>query len=450
MTHSVPPQSPSPPHAEDRQALAALRARGYRVHDIQGLARDQRPFAVRVEARERALAPGVRIQEESVELGGGAFANVHTLRIARSAARVDVESDPIGFALRDRCGADAVAAVSGSFSFISDEPDHRPAEPCLDFCSRRGETVSLPTVAKPAFLVHRGRPSLRTLPAAGTLVLGSAVRAWIGSKETAAPDHVRRGALAVFGAANCTVRYADDAVTGFTRFVERTGNVTPRDPGVVDAVVERVAPHLHVIRSVHPGGGADLFSGSYVLRGAAAHARPLTVGTEVRVTGIAGLAAEHLECGISIGPSAADAASGDVAAYDASLGTSPFRPVRYARTLLWLEGRTMCFRVIDGAPLTDSFRGMTPAEVVRDLERSGVDPRTAHHLDGGQSSKIAFRCEGDTEVVANLHYLQWPGAGEHTFRWRGIEGRALHSAFVVRTRAEPPSGGRRGGRACDG
>lgn len=134
MTLPVPPA----PHAEDRQALAALRARGYHVHDIQEIARDQRPFAVRVAARERVLAPGVRLQEESVELGSGAFANVHTLRVARSAARVEVESDPVGFALRDRCDADVVAAVSGSFSFISDEPDHQPAEPRLDFCSRQG------------------------------------------------------------------------------------------------------------------------------------------------------------------------------------------------------------------------------------------------------------------------------------------------------------------------
>lgn len=82
-------------------------------------------------------------------------------------------------------------------------------------------------MTKPAFLVHRGRPSLRTLPATGTLVLGRSVREWIGSKEKAAPDGVRRGALAVFGAANCTIRYADDALRGFTRFVERTGNTTP-------------------------------------------------------------------------------------------------------------------------------------------------------------------------------------------------------------------------------
>ncbi|MEV6578646.1 hypothetical protein AB0M92_10865 [Streptomyces sp. NPDC051582] len=435
MTISVPPS----PHAEeDRQALAALRARGYDVRDIQEIARDQRPFAVRVAERERVLARGVLLREESVELGGGDFANVHTLRIDRSAARVEVESDPAGFALRDRCGADALAAVSGSFSFISDEPDHQPAEPCLDFCSRQGVTVSLPTVTKPAFLVYRGRPSLRTLPAIGTLVLGRAVREWIGSKDAAAPEALRRGALAVFGAANCTIRYADHALTGFTRFVERTGNVTPRDAGVVDAVVRRVAPDAHVIHSVHPGGGASLFGGSYVLRAAAAHARHLAEGTEVRVSAVAGLATEHLGCGISIGPSAAAAARGDVAAYDASLGTSPFRPVRYARTLVWPQGRTLCFRVVDGAPLTDCFRGMTPVEVFRDLARSGVDPRTAHHLDGGQSSKIVFRREGESEVVGNLHYLQWPAAGERRFRWRGIEGRRLRSAFVVR--APSPAG----------
>ncbi|CAM5730761.1 Phosphodiester glycosidase domain-containing protein OS=Streptomyces microflavus OX=1919 GN=Smic_04870 PE=4 SV=1 [Streptomyces microflavus] len=76
----------------------------------------------------------------------------------------------------------------------------------------------------------------------------------------------------------------------------------------MDAVVERVAPDIHVIRSVHPGGGANLFTGCYVLRAAATQARPLAVGAEVRVTGIAGIDTEELDCGISVGPSAADAA----------------------------------------------------------------------------------------------------------------------------------------------
>ncbi|MDX2977625.1 phosphodiester glycosidase family protein [Streptomyces microflavus] len=423
-------------HDEDRQALAALRARGYHVHDIQEISRDQRPFAVRIAEQDRILAPGVRLHKETVELGGDDFTNVHTLRVALSAACVEAESESAGFHLSDWCSTDAVAAVNGSFSFISDEPGHQPAEPCLDFCSRHGETVSLPTVTKPAFLVYRGQPSLRTLPAVGTLIVGGSIREWIGSKEAAAPDNVRRGALAVFGAANCTILYADNALTGFTRFVERAGNVTPRDAGAVDAVVERVAPDIHVIRSVHPGGGANLFTGCYVLRAAATQARPLAVGAEVRVTGIAGIDTEELDCGISVGPSAADAAAGEVAAYDVSLGISPFRPVRYARTLLWKQGETLCFRVFDGAPLTDSFRGMTPVEVAHHLSRTGVDPRAAYHLDGGQSSKIAFRYGEVSEVVGNLHYLQWPSSEETTFRWRGIEGRRLHSAFIVRAHTE--------------
>ncbi|MFD8984308.1 hypothetical protein [Streptomyces sp. NPDC059564] len=421
-------------HDEEERALAALRARGYEVRDVQGIARDQRPFAVRVTASHRPLSHGVGLQDETLELGGGDFANVHTLRVRLADAHVEAVSGPAGLPLRDWCGADGVAAVNGSFSFISDEPDHRPAEPCLDFCVRRGEIVSLPTVTKPAFLVRRGRPVLRTLPATGTLSAGGCVRAWIGSKEPGAPDAVRRGALAVFGAANCTIRYADNALTGFTRHVDRAGNTTPREDGVVDAVVARTAPGVHTVRSIHPGGGADLFTGSYVLRVAAAFARPLAVGTEIRVTGVAGIAADDLACGLSAGPNAADAAAGEVAAYDASLGVSPFRPVRYARTLLWQRGGTLCFRLFDGAPLTDSFRGLTPLEAARHLRRSGVDPRHAYHLDGGQSSKIAFR-EGEgrsLEVVGNLHYLRWPSAPETAFRWQGLDGRLLHSAFVVR------------------
>ncbi|WP_406164064.1 hypothetical protein OG806_49335 [Streptomyces sp. NBC_00882] len=430
---------PQPLHDEDRHALAALRAYGYQVQDIQNIARDQRSFAVRLPARRQVLAPGVRLESQTVELDGGAFTNAHTLRADLNSVHVQAVSDADGFYLRDQYTDDGVvAAVNGSFSYISDDPAHQPAEPCLDFCCRAGEVVSLPTVTKPAFLVRDGRLAVQELPATGTLRIDGRVFDWIGSKEPQAAGATGNGTLVVFGAANCRIRYADHPRTGFIRFVRPEENITPRNESIVDVVVSRTEAGSHVISSVHHGGGVDLFRGSFILRADSEHATELRAGASVDLCSIAGIEAGQLSSGISLGPSVADAAVGALPAYDESLGVSPFRGVRYARTLVWTAGQEIVFRVFDGAPLTESFRGVSPAEVAFLLDREGVALGDAYYLDGGQSSKIVFRDEGSTEVVGNLHYLKWPQEPETEFRWRGVEGRLLNSCFVLRFRTARP------------
>ncbi|MGW8375619.1 hypothetical protein [Streptomyces sp. ODS28] len=419
---------------EERRAVQVLRAHGYEVADIQSLAKDQGDFAVRVPPRRLRPAPGVRFEAKTVELGGGCFTNVFTLRIRLDRASAAVASSASGFYLRDLLGTCGVSvAVSGSFSFISDDPSYQPAEPCLDFCCRDGEIVSLPTAPKPAFLVHRDRPVLRALPAEGRVRVGETTYTWRGSKAAPADAAQEPAALRVFNAANCRVEYEDHPRTGFVRFVDRRGNVTPADPGALDCTVVRLPGGGHVISAVRQGGGADLFAGSFVLRGHVSQGAVLREGAPVRVLGIGGLDASEISSGMSVGPSAADAAAGRVAAYDASLGLSPFRDVRYARTLVRIGGGEVWFRVFDGAPLTETFQGVTPAEAVRLCAADGMPPDETHHLDGGQSSKIGFLEKGEARVLGSMHYLEWPRDETADFRWRGLEGRRLKSAIVLRT-----------------
>lgn len=422
------------PSEEDQASMAVLRAHGYHVPDIQSLARNQQSFAIRIPSRCRTIAPGIGFQSRTVDLGGGCFTNAFTLRLDLSQVQAEVVSAVDGFHLRDLVGADAaLAAVSGSFSFISDDPSYQPAEPCLDFSCRAGEVMSLPTATKPAFLVYQGRPMIGTLDAAGTLDVRGRSYRWIGSKVPR-PDARQPGVLTVFGAANCRVRYTDHPRTSFVRHVDQTSNITPPDPSAIDCVVSWEPGDGHKVTSVHAGGGAGLFAGNFVLRTERPWAEHLQEGATVRITRIAGLDVRHLDCGISLGPSVADAATGLTSAYDQCLGTSPFRDTRNARTLIGLHGRELWFQVLDGAPLSDIFRGVSPTETAELCAAEGRDPRSVYHLDGGRSSKIAFIEEGRTHVVGSMHYLRWPRSQGEPFRWQGLEGRVLHSGFVVRGR----------------
>ncbi|MEU4802859.1 hypothetical protein [Actinosynnema sp. NPDC023587] len=421
--------------AEDAQAVGVLRGLGYRVADIQSIATRQDAFAVRVGARRDEPADGLRFTSRTVELGDGAFTNSFELHVDLDRCAVEAASSATGFHLRDVVDPPTVlAAVSGSFSFISDDPGYQPLEPCLDFCCRAGAVVSLPTATKPAFVVHGGVPAVRPLRATGVLSVGGRRFDWIGSKLVPGGLPRRPGELVVFGAANCRVLYAASERTGFLRFVDRAGNTTPATPAAVDFVVSPTSEG-HAVTGVHRGGRADLFAGAYVLRGHAALADAVRVGDPVRVSAVDDLDVAGLSSGVSVGPSVADAAAGSVDAYDDCLGVSPFRDVRYGRTLIGLSGRRLVLRVFDGAPLASAFQGVTPVEVAAVLHAEGVEPGAVHHLDGGQSSKIALARPGAVEVVGSLHYLEWPPSPETPFRWRGLEGRLLRSCFAVTRKA---------------
>ncbi|MFI5864655.1 phosphodiester glycosidase family protein [Streptomyces sp. NPDC051546] len=423
----------APPRGdEDQEAIRALQAHGYHAPDIQALAADQRAFAVRVTDQDLPLAPGAHLRTRCMDLGAGSFTNVHTLTLDLEAIRAEVHSRTNTFHLPELMSGNVLAAVSGSFAFISDDPTYQPAEPCLDLCCRNGTVISAPTVEKPALLVRDGQPVIEPLPARGTLTLGGRPYRWIGSKEPGTPPDPA-ATLLVYGAANCQIRYRDHPRTGFVRHVDRASNVTPLSASAVDYVVNGSPERGLRVSHIRPGGGSDLFSGSFILRAE----RPLavTLGAPVEITQISSHRADALASGFSLGPSVADAADGLTAAYDASLGKSPFQSTRHARTLIALYDGQLVLQILDGAPSTDTFRGATPQETAALCAANGLDPHHVYHLDGGASSKIAYQQAGRAGVVGSMHYLRWPTAPTEPFRWQGLEGRALHSAIILKPRS---------------
>ena len=413
--------------------LVELRgAFGTRGVDVESIAKDQEPFAIRLSPRQLEVAPAVTFSARTIELGHGRFANSYELTVDTRRAAIGVRSSTSGFHLPDLFDASTIAAVNGSFSFISDDFEYEPAEFCLDFCARDGQIVSLPTVPKPALITgHDGVPQLRELDARGTLRIGSRQHRWIGSKlPTLPPDD---GSLVVFGPANCRVQYTEAPRVGVLRGVDRATN---RTPAISKDVLDLVVVHdgsRHIIKALFPGGNADLFEGSFILRGstdALAEARP---GDEVEITTVDGVNSTEIESGFSIGPTVAAAAQGDaLPGYDDSLGLSPFLPgARYARTLISLTDDVLRLQVLDGAPLTRNFQGVSCSEAAHLVVEDGLDPRHVYHLDGGQSAKLAFHHLDETVVRGSMHYLLWPKQDHGAFLWRGAQGRLLRSALTV-------------------
>ena len=411
---------------------------GERRLDVETIAKDQQPFAVRLRPCVLEVAPGVGFAARTIELGDGRITNSYELTVDTRRAVVGAHSGPDGFYLPDLLLGDAtIAAISGSFSYISDDFDYQPEEFCLDFCARDGVTVSLPTVSKPAFVVGRDGVRLGELDARGTLGIGGRVYGWVGSKQRAMAADADD--LVVFGAANCRVEYMAAKRTALLRRVDRSANRTrPETPDVVDLVVRREPRygHRHVVSARYPGGGADLFEGSFVLRARAELVDEVRVGDEVEIRSVGGIDCAGIESGFSIGPSVAAAGRGDaVDGYDASLGVSPFLPgARYARTLISLADDLLRLRVLDGAPLSRRFQGVSCAETASIVEADGLDPTSVFHLDGGQSAKLAFVRNGAAAVFGSMHYLLWPKQDEGEFLWRGTHGRLLRSALRVSAR----------------
>jgi Phosphotransferase enzyme family/Phosphodiester glycosidase len=409
------------------------RPSGTSVIDPDLLARDQRAFAVRVGASAMEPAPGVSVTSETVELADDRFTNLYELRASLDKSQLVLWSAARGSYLRDQLGVPGtVAAVSGSFSFISDDPSYAPVEPCFDLCVREGMVASLPTSDKPALLVRDGVAITRRVRARGRLVVGGLALRWVGSKSCPHPGAPVPGTVAVYGAANSRIRYAAAERTGFYRYVPRAENVTRPDGAVVDAVVRQDNGYL-VIAEICPGGGADLFTGAFVLRfrpPVPARVRP---GCPVEITAIDDLDCGSISSALSVGPSVADAASGDIDGYDDFLGNAPFRADgRYARALVGVDEGEVALQVFDGAPLTRQFQGPTPGEVREIVSARGHDPARVFHLDGGGSAKMVVDGGGELVALGSLHYLRWPQRPSQAFEWRGLHGRRLHSAICVR------------------
>jgi hypothetical protein len=203
-------------------------------------------------------------------------------------------------------------------------------------------------------------------------------------------------------------------------------------PEALDCTITATADGLK-ITAVKPGGGADLFAGNFILRAHRPWPSHLTYSAPVQVTSIDTLPANDLQSALSLGPSTADAAAGRTQSWDQSLDTSPFRPTaRYARTLLAVHDSTLHLQILDGARMTTTFQGATPHETADLCAAAGLDPTQVFHLDGGQTSKIAYtRAHQGPDVVGSLQYLQWPTTHNAPFRWRGLEGRLLRSAVVI-------------------
>lgn len=413
----------------DREAAALLRRHGFHVADIQALARDQRPFALRAKPNHHRLAPGISLKERSLDLDEGCFTNVYSLTADLELLHLQAQSSVSGFHVRDLVAGPVLAATTGAFCFSSDDPDYRPVEPCLDLCWRAGRVASLPTATKPTLLVGRDhRVKISTLSAQGTLRLNGVSYRWIGSKL--AKLALEPSALTVYGAANSHIEYRDHPTTGFVRTVDPYNNRTPRDATATDHVFAPDHRGRLRLRAICPGGGTDLFTGSCILRSTDGDLR-VGIGTVLEAVDIDGHDLTGIESGLSLGPSVADAVSRDNLADDACLGVSPFAGRRHARTLIELDGTRLAIHVLDGAPGTYDFSGLTPAETVATCEAVGADPASTYHLDGGASSKIAYRYRSAVRVVGSLHYLSWPAHPGEPFQWRGLSGRRLHSGLVL-------------------
>ncbi len=451
LGNSVAARTPGPVASGNAQPAAALPASVLQCHQrangsivVNGpngtsivnsdlLRRDQHAFAVRIRPSMMQVARQVALTAETVKLTGGRFTNLYELRAARESSRLVLWSDSGGAYLCDLLDAPAtVAAISGSFSFISDDHSYAPVEPCFDLCVREGMVVSLPTSDKPALLSQGGAAIIRQVRARGQLIVGSRTVRWVGSKARGPSDLLAQGTVEVYGAANCQIRYAAAEQTGFTRYVTRSDNVTSSDGAVVDAVVRSERRGL-VLTEICPGGGADLFAGAFVLRFRPPLPTDLQPGCPVEIMSIDDLDCHSISAAMSVGPSVADAAAGDVDGYSGFLGNKPFQAgTHYARTLISLDETEVILQVLDGAPLTRRFRGPSPGEVRDIVSARGRDPAQVFHLDGGGSAKMVVLGGGKRITLGSMHYLRWPQRPSQSFQWQGLYGRRLHSAICVR------------------
>ncbi len=415
-------------------ALPLLKGLDIHVDDIQQIVYNQSAFAKRIAPECYFVDDDVYYQARTIDVDSESFVNSYKLSFCVDMRRyfLRFESSAQNYYLRESFTCpDTIAAINGSFSFISDQPSYQPVEPCFDLCVRHGQIVSLPTITKPALVIMSDQIIVQDIDACGAMSIGGVVIPWRGSKDLCAGNDIPR----VFNATNCVVQYKHSATTVVKRYVDRCTNVTPPCPNGVDLLVTADRHGDLFVSGIQPHGGSDLFAANFVVQLPPRYGGAWREGDRVEVLSVGGINAADILSASSLGPSVYDIERAPELVdrrYDRSLGNSPFQHVRYPRSIIYKtrDGR-FHFRIFDGAPMTSNFKGLTPGELVRILESEGEDIEWAYHLDGGQSSKIAFRHYDDLVIRGSLHYLVWPDTDDMPFLWNGFNGRLLASSIVL-------------------
>lgn len=394
----------------------------------------QEPFAIRAQPSVKQLRSGVNLTTASYDLPSGSFTNSYDLAFASDdqSLAVKVDSKPRLYSIRRMLINDRriIASINGGFFFLADSAQFQPSEYSYNLCIRDKKVVSLPSADRAAVISKDGKIDVVELKAAGNLRIGKGSVDWVGkNSDSAGPLN---NSAVLYNSACCEVQHMPSERTGQARVLIAEKNFTPKTKDGFDLVINSDKNGL-VVSSLNTGGNTNYFAGAFVLQIQNQDPAKYKPGDRVDPEHVDFLPLNDIDSAITIGPSVKHFLKNTDHPInsDSSLGSHPpFVDKPLARSIIYkTSDGVVHFRIFDGAPRTELFKGVTPSWLANNMPVNHAE--WMYDLDPGQSTRLVVREDGEVSSYGNSHYMRWPKSENTTFLWSGANGRLVPSSISL-------------------
>lgn len=391
------------------------------VFDIQNIGKNTKLIATREKKSLKEIRQGVWLKTEVIDFADGNFTNVYDLFWNPNQVDISpsINSSNKPYFLQDQIKNDptVIALIDGGFFFLSDKASRGPVDLPYNLCIRNGNLLGLPSSDQPIIYVQSSKLKTKEAKAAGTMSIKNQKISWVGAQS----QEIARGEnVATLYNSKCSdVVKVRDQETGIQiGILDEEHITTPKNKEVFDLVIKSDKEGDLRIAKINAGGGTHFFDGLFILQ-MKSGIKKYHFGDLVTEITLDGLELQTVYSGISIGKRVDD----------------PFfletirRDRRDARSLIAedMQGH-IHFMVFDGSKYIPGFRGISAEDITPFFPHNKF--KWAYFLDGGGSSRLIVRNQGEIKYLANKFVFRKLKDG--TLLWDWKKGRIQGSSISLR------------------
>lgn len=378
------------------------------VVDIQNIGKNTELLAIKEKKHVQEIKPGVWLRKDAITFKDGNFTNVYDFYWNPNQIGIvpAIHSSHRPFSLYEKAKRDTtiIAAINGSFYFLTDVADRKPHDLPYDFCMRNNTIVGLPSSDEPIMYVQNGKLQTKEILAKGTIRIGNEVVTWTGAKS----NELKSTGFATLYNSKCAniikVRHKKTNVQ--IGILDNATIRTPQDTNVFDIVVVKNKKGDLKIKRINVGGGTHYYSGIFILQMTGSPKR-FSVGDSVTPLVLDDLDLQSIASGITIGKKI----------NDPYFLTSELGENRDARSVIAKDTKGFIhFMVFDGSKYIPGFHGVSAKEITPLFSKRKF--KWSYFLDGGGSSRLIVREHRRMGVFANQFAFVKQKNGMFLWDWR--------------------------------
>ncbi len=360
--------------------------------DIQNLGKNTRCLAIRQKESLVQICKGVFLKKYTQDFNLDNFSNVYDLfwhpKQENVESFITSSNDPFYMSEHFMSDKSNIAAINGSFFFLTDEADSTPVDLPYDLCIRQNKIFGLPSSDQPVVFIKKGSLDAREISAEGIIKIGKHLVNWIGARKT--NKAILKNTAILFNSRCSEIVKSRDPLTNIQIGILDTKDIyTPKNPMLMDIVVGMNEKEELVVSDIKFGGGSHFFAGHFILQ-MRKNISQFKVGDSVKPVSIDKVNLKGITDALTIGKAVSDPFFHDEVRVDR----------QDARSVIAKDQKGFIHLItFDGSKYVPGFNGVSAKDINTFFTKKHY--KWAFFLDGGGSSRIIVKQKNKLHFFAN-------------------------------------------------